>query len=97
MVLQERKVWAPYRRVSELLLSRKERWGRMKWKLYAEVQRPKKRASSWEEGLRLLPEGEWAVAESQSGMTQGMRRMSAWQTKKIEKESIDIMFSCNVT
>ena len=70
MILQERKVWALYRRVSELLLSPKEGWRRMKWKLYAEVQRPEKRASSWEEGLSSLPEGEWAVAESQRGMTQ---------------------------
>ena len=70
MILQERKVWALYRKVSELLLSPKEGWRRMKWKLYAKVQRPEKRASSWEEGLSSLPEGEWAVAESQRGMTQ---------------------------
>ena len=70
MIFQERKVWALYRSVSELLLSPKEGWRRMKWKLYAEVQRPEKRASSWEEGLSSLPEGEWAVAESQRGMTQ---------------------------
>ena len=42
----------------------------MKWKLYAEVQRPEKRASSWEEGLGSLEEGEWTVAESQREMTQ---------------------------
>ena len=68
--LPERKGWALYRRVGELLLSSKERWRRMKWKLYAEVQRPGKRASSWEEELSSLPEGERAVAESQGGMTQ---------------------------
>ena len=39
----------------------------MKWKLYAEVQRPEKRASSWEEGLSSLPEGELAIAESKKG------------------------------
>ena len=66
--LPERKGWALYRRVSELLLSPKEGWRRMKWKMYAEVQRPEKRASSWEEGLSSLLEGEWAVAESQRGM-----------------------------
>ena len=70
MILQERKVWPLYRRVSELLLSPKERWRRMKWKIYAEVQCPEKRASSWEEGLSSLPEGEWAVAESRREMTQ---------------------------
>ena len=50
----ERKHWGLYWRVSELLLSPKEGWRRMKWTLYAEVQRPKKRASSWEVGLRNL-------------------------------------------
>ena len=62
--LPERKGLALYRRVS------KEGWRRMKWKLYAEVQCPEKRASSWEEGLSSLLEGEWAVAESQRRMTQ---------------------------
>ena len=55
--------------MSELLLSPKEGWHRMKLKLYAEEQRPEKRASSWEEEMSLLPEGEWAVTESQRGMT----------------------------
>ena len=32
-------------------------------KLYAKVQRIEKRASSWEEGLSSLAEGEWSVAE----------------------------------
>ena len=70
IILPERKVWALYRRVSGLLLCPKEGWRRMKWKLYAKVQRPEKRASSWEEGLSSLPEGEWAVAESRRRMTQ---------------------------
>ena len=90
--LPERKGWALYRRVTELLLSPKEEWRRMNWRLYAKVQRPEKWASSWEEGLSSLPESEWAAAESQRGMTQGMRRMTARQKKKIEKESINIMF-----
>ena len=64
----------------------------MKWKFYAKVQRPEKRASSWEEGLSSLPEGEWAVAESQRGMMQRMRRVTTRQTKEIEKESINILF-----
>ena len=76
--------------MGELLLIPKEGWRRMNWKLYAKVQRPKKRASSWEERLSSLPEGEWAVAESQRGMTQGTRRMTARQTKKMEKESINM-------
>ena len=85
MIFQERKVWALYRRVSELLLSPKEGWRRMKWKLYAKVQRPEKRASSWEEGLNSLPEGEWAVAESQREMTQDevknvCRGATPWKT-----------------
>ena len=64
--LSERKGWALYRRVSELLLSLKKWWPRMKWKFYAEVQHPEKRSSSWEERLSTLPEGDWAVAESQN-------------------------------
>ena len=68
--LPEKNGGSLYQRVSELLLSPREGWRRMKWKLYVEVERPEKRASSWEEGLSSLPEGEWAVAESQRGMTQ---------------------------
>ena len=66
----------------------------MKWKMYAEVQRPKKRASSWEEGLSFLPEGEWTGAESQRqrGMMQRIRGVTTRQTKKIKKESINILF-----
>ena len=64
----------------------------MKWKMYAEVQRPEKRASSWEEGLSSLPEGEWADAESQRGMMQRIRSVTTKQTKEIEKESINILF-----
>ena len=60
--------------------------------LYAKVQRPEKRASYWEEGFSCLPEGEWAVAESQIGMTQRMRRMTTRQKKEIEKGSINIFF-----
>ena len=70
MILPERKVWALHQRVSEPLLSPKEGWHRMKWKLYAEVQCSEKRASSWEGGLSSLPKGEWAVAKSQRGMTE---------------------------
>ena len=60
-------------------------WSRMRWKLYAKVQRPEKRASSWEEGLSSLPEGEWAVAESKRGMTQDevkivFRGATPWKT-----------------
>ena len=64
----------------------------MKWKMYAEVQRPEKRTSFWEEGLSSLLEGEWASAESQRGMMQRMRRVTTRQTKDIEKESINILF-----
>ena len=70
MIGSKRKGGALYRRVSELLLSPKEGWRRIKWNLYAKVQRPEKWASSWEEGLSSLQEGDWAVAESQRGMTQ---------------------------
>ena len=68
--LPERNGWALCRRVSELLLSLKEGWRRLKWKFYVKVQHPEKRASSWEEELSSLPKGEWAVVESQRGMTQ---------------------------
>ena len=83
--LPKRKGWALYRRVSELLLSPKEGWRRMKWKMYVEVQRPEKRASSWEEGLSSLLECEWAVADSQRGMTQDelknvCRGATPWKT-----------------
>ena len=54
-------------------------------KMYTEVQRPEKRVSSWEEGVSSLPEGEWAVAESQEGMMQRMRRVTTKQKKEIEK------------
>ena len=71
--------------MSELLLSPKEEWRRMKLKLYAEEQRPEKRASSWEEEMSLLPDGEWAVAESQRGMTKDemktvCRGATPWKT-----------------
>ena len=92
MIFQERKVWALYRRVSELLLSPKEGWRRIRWKLYAKVQGPEQRASSWVEGLSSLPEGDWAVADSQRGMMQRMRRATTRQTKEIEKKSINILF-----
>ena len=61
--------------MSELLLSPKERWRRVKWKLYAEVQCPEKRASSWEKGLSSSPDSEWALAESQRGMTQNEMKL----------------------
>ena len=72
-------------RVSELLLSPKEGSRMIKWNYFADVQRPEKQASSWEEGLSSLPEGEWAVAESQRGMTQDevkivCRGATPWKT-----------------
>ena len=77
MILQEWKVWALYWRVSELLLSPKEGWRKMKWKVYAEVHRPEKRVSSWEEGLSSLSEGERAIAESQRGWLRMKRNLYA--------------------
>ena len=56
-------------KVSELL-SLKEGWHRIKWNLQAKVQHPEKRASSWEEKLSSLLDGEWAFAKYQRGMTQ---------------------------
>ena len=61
-------------------------------KIVCQGETPWKTTSSWEEGLSSLPEGEWAAAESQRGMTQETKRMTTRQTKKIEKESINIMF-----
>ena len=92
MILPKRKGGALYQKVSELLLSPKEGWHRTKWTLYPKVQRPKKRASSWEEGLSSLSEGKWAVAATQSGMMQRMKGMTTRQTKEIEKERINILF-----
>ena len=68
----------------------------MKWKIYGEVQRPKKRVSSREEGLGSLLESEWTGAESQRGMMQRMRRVTKRQTKDIEKESISILFDATL-
>ena len=85
MILPDRKFWAPYQRVSELLLSPKEGWRRMKWKLHAEEQRPEKRASSWEEGLSSLPEGEWPAAESQKVMTQDKVKL-VWRSAGAESQ-----------
>ena len=70
MILPVRKDWALYWKVRELLLSPKEGWRRMKWKLYARVQHLEKWVSSKEEGWSSLPENEWAVAKYQRGMTQ---------------------------
>ena len=41
--------------------------------------------------MSYLPEGESAGAESQSGMTQRMRRITTRKTKEIKKESINIL------
>ena len=49
----------------------------MKSKLYAKVQRPGKRVSSWEEGRNSLPVGEWADAEYQIEMTQMKSKLYA--------------------
>ena len=68
--LPERKGWVLYRRVSELILSHNKGGRRMKYKVYAKVQRPEKRISSWKYRLSSLLEGKWAVAESQRSMTQ---------------------------
>ena len=48
----------------------KECPGRIKWEHYTTI-RPEKNNSSIEEVISSLPEGEWAVAESQQGMKQG--------------------------
>ena len=80
--LPEKKGENLYGRLSELLLSPKEGWRRMKWKLYAELQRPEKRASPWEKVWSLLAEGKWAVAESQKGMVQDEVKMSMFNTQR---------------
>ena len=64
----------------------------MKWKVYAKVQHPEKRASSWEEWLSFLPKSEWAGAESERGMKLRIRRTTTRQAKDIEKESKNILF-----
>ena len=46
-----------------------------KSKLYAEVQRPKKRAPSWKEEFSSLPECEWVVADSQRAMYQDKEKL----------------------
>ena len=77
------------------MLSPKEGWLRMKWKLYAKVQRPEKGASSWEEGLSSLPKGEWAVAESQKGMAQDKVKLvcrctTAWKTSIFLRGKVEL-------
>ena len=81
MILPERKGWALYRRVSELLLNPKERWRRIKWNLYAKVQRPEKRASSWEEDLSSSPEG----SELLLSPKEGWRRMKWKLYAKVQR------------
>ena len=55
--LPENIGWVLYWRVSELLRSPKGVWRRIKWNLFAHVQRPENWASSWEERLSPLPVG----------------------------------------
>ena len=55
--LPDRKGWAFYRTMSELLLSPKEGWRRMKLKLYAKVQLPEKRAIFLRERVELFTGG----------------------------------------
>ena len=62
---QIRKGWALYLRVSELLLSPKEGWRRIKWNLYTKTQHPEQPTLSWEQRLSSLPEDNWVVAELQ--------------------------------
>ena len=65
----------------------------MRWKFYAKVQRPEKRASSWEEGLSSLPEGEWAGAESpKRDNAENEKNDCKTKKKEKEKESIKIFF-----
>ena len=68
MILPDRKEWALYRRVSELLLSPKEGWRRIEWNLYDKANALKD--VHLPEKLSFLPVGEWAVAETQRGVTQ---------------------------
>ena len=93
--LPKRKGGAPYRRGSELLLSPNEGWRRIKWKLYSKVQRPEKRVSSLEEVLSSSPVGEWAVAESQRGMTQNKVKIvcqcaTPWKTSIFLRGRIEL-------
>ena len=64
--------------------------------MYADVQRHEKRASSWDEGLSSLPEAEWAGVESQSGMTQRMRRMTTKTDEGNRKGKYKHLFWCNL-
>ena len=43
-----------------------------------------KGASIWKEGLSSILEGEWTGGESQRGLTQGIKRMTARQTKEMQ-------------
>ena len=62
-----------------------------KVKLVCQCATPLKTGIFLREKLSSLLEGEWAVAEPQSGITQRMRRMTTRQTKKIKKESMNIL------
>lgn len=62
----------------------KESQCRIRWKYYASIS-PEKQSSSREEGMSSLPEGEWAAAESQKGMTEKKAKLacqvaSPWKT-----------------
>ena len=94
MILPERKGWTLYQRVSELLLSFKEGWRRIKWSLYPKVQSPEKWASSWEEGLSSLPEGEWALLCPKEGWR---REWEEWlQDEGNRKRKYKYIIWCNL-
>ena len=105
--LPKRKAWALYRRVSELVLSLKERWSMMQDKVKLACRGAmhwKKNIFQW--GTIELFTGGWmswywvpkrdeagvlqyrarSFAQSQRGMKQRMRRMTARQMKEIVKE-----------
>ena len=68
--------------------SPKEGWCRMKWKLYAKMQRPEKWASSLKEGFGSLPEGERAVAEFQRGKTQDKVKVCTPRCNVLKKDHL---------
>ena len=92
--LPERKELSSLR-VSELLPSLKKGWRRIKWNYFGNMKRPENLASSWEEVFSYLPEGEWAVAESQRGMMQDKVKFvckgtTPWKTKILFRGLLDL-------
>ena len=75
----------------------KESQRRIRWKLCVTISYQKK-SPTREKGLSSLPEGKWAVAESQRGMTQDKEKLMSqnampWKTGIFLRERVELFNS----